>query len=297
MTPYEREFLKAHSQLIEKQIDFVMVTLVDIKVSAPQELGAKILITAQGIASGTVGGGKLEAKVIQYCQTLLKDPQSTPKMETWNLKAHVGMTCGGIVSLFFEPQFFKRWPIVIFGAGHVSQALVRTLVNLDCHVTCCEPRNTWRDKLPTHPNLEVIPHFDHVVEDLPAHSYILSITKGHSCDVPILKEALNRNCFPFVGVIGSSTKGKTIRRELKKQGVREESVAKLVCPLGFQFGNRTPAEIAISITAQLLAVRDGVEQVLPQRSSEASLIHSEQGEEPSDSSTILTKRNPSPRSG
>src|ERR1043165_6052830 len=131
----------------------VAVTVVDTMGSAPQDRGAKMIVTAEGLRFGTVGGGKVETKAIAEAQAMLNGTGETTKFAQWNLNKDVGMTCGGIVKLYFESHNVGRWQIVVFGAGHTAQALVNVLIPLDCHVTCVDPRPEWLAALPAAPQL------------------------------------------------------------------------------------------------------------------------------------------------
>lgn len=236
---------------------FVIVTLVDIRGSAPQVLGAKALVTEQGLFRGTVGGGKIEAHCIRFAQNMIAE-KSSSAFHRWNLQTDIGMTCGGEVGIFFDACFQKKWPIAIFGAGHISQELCRVLSTWSCSLTVVDPRAEWLEKLADAPNTEKIrmDHPEEMVPRLSESTVVLSMTQGHAVDVPILKAALERDDLPFVGVIGSELKGKKIRAELLQLGVSQERVARLKCPLGLPFGDNSPPEIAVSIAAQLLSIRD-----------------------------------------
>src|SRR6478736_8497244 len=110
---------------------FVFVILTDALGSTPQDAGAKMLVTPAGLLTGTVGGGKIEAKAIELATAMLARGDTAPQFANWTLKTDVGMTCGGSVKLYFEPHAAggagASWPIWIFGAGHVVQALVPVL--------------------------------------------------------------------------------------------------------------------------------------------------------------------------
>lgn len=151
--------LAAYADALQKQLGdgkpFTVVTLIDIRGSAPQVLGAKAIVTTGGIVWGTVGGGKIEAAAVTRAQELLTNLKQECQWVTWNLQTDIGMTCGGEVKLFFEVHARTQWPIAVYGAGHVSQALVRTLLRLDCHVTCIDARSEWLDKLPDHVKLSI----------------------------------------------------------------------------------------------------------------------------------------------
>src|SRR5436190_15836219 len=147
-------FFEALNELLADDVPLVAVTVVDTAGSVPQDRGAKMIITAEGLRFGTVGGGKVETKAIAEAQRMLSgEENASTKFAQWNLQKDVGMTCGGVVKLYFESHNVGRWRIWIFGAGHVANALVNLLVHLDCHVTCVDPREEWLSKLPESPKL------------------------------------------------------------------------------------------------------------------------------------------------
>jgi len=243
---------------------FVLVILVDALGSTPQDAGAKMLVTREGLHSGTVGGGRIEAKAIGYAQSLLQDagrgtlPQ--PSWVNWTLKTDVGMTCGGSVKLYFEPHAGAGggWPIVIFGAGHVAQALVPVLAPLPCSISVYDTRPEWLAQLPSAPNVRrhLVSDLAAVIDTLPANAFVLCVTQGHSTDRPILFRALSTRDFPYLGCIGSDAKAAVLRKELIEAGLTAERAAQFHCPAGLDFGTNHPHEIALSIAAQLLSVRD-----------------------------------------
>lgn len=242
---------------------FVLVVLVEAVGSTPQDAGARMIVTDAGRLAGTVGGGRVEAQAIGFAQDLLADAargQASPRLVHWSLKGDVGMTCGGTVKLYFEPHASRRaaWPIVIFGAGHVAQALVPVLQPLPCSIIVCDARTEWLANLPKAANVRTIAHESpaDLIPELPAHAFLICMTKGHTTDRPILQRALTERQFPFLGVIGSEAKAAVLRRELIAAGVPAARAAAFHCPVGLPFGSNHPHEIALSIAAQLLQERD-----------------------------------------
>lgn len=252
-------YFKRVGELVESREPFASVMLVASRGHAPQDPGARILVTARGLDLGTVGGGRVEAKAITRAQEMLGD-RAAPEREllTWNLQRDVGMTCGGEVTLYLEVFFCKQWRIAVFGAGHVAQSLVRLLLGIDCQITCIDPRPEWLERLPTAPTLRKICTQDMPAEiaRLPADTYILLMTQGHAHDMPILKAALALGPRPYLGVIGSEVKGIRVRKELREAGFTEELVERVRCPMGLKLGRNAPNEIAISMVAELLQLRD-----------------------------------------
>lgn len=241
---------------------FVLVILTESLGSTPQDTGAKMLVTAAGLHTGTVGGGKVEAKAIALAQEMLADATGMPRFVNWALKTDVGMTCGGSVKLYFEPHggagAGAKWPVWIFGAGHVVQALVPVLAPLDCQLTVVDPRREWLDRLPRARNVRYVEAAEpaDLVPTIPGHAFVLCLTKGHASDRPVLQRALAERKFPFIGVIGSDAKAKVLQQELIAAGLPPKRAKEFHCPVGLPFGNNDPREIALSIAAQLLTERD-----------------------------------------
>lgn len=252
-------FYEKFYDLWQQQISFVAATLVHTVGSAPQEPGAKILVTKDGLYHGTVGGGKLEKRAIEEALALLTSPQSSTAIyREWNLSRDIGMTCGGSVKLYFELINANIWPIVVFGAGHVSQALINILIHLDCQITCIDPREDWLTKLPISPKLIKIQQADmpSYVAKIPANAFVILMTMGHSTDKPILLEILKNPQFPYVGVIGSRAKAIQLQKDIQAANLPEHLQNAFHCPIGLPIGNNHPQEIAISVAAQLLQERD-----------------------------------------
>ena len=262
--PQEARSIYEHVVALEREgLGFVFVTLIDALGSTPQDAGAKMLVTVAGRHTGTVGGGRVEAQAITFAQELLATKNAgaaKPRFVNWSLKGDVGMTCGGSVKLYFEPHPARdaTWPIAIFGAGHIAQALVPVLLPLPCSITVYDSRPEWLEQLPRAPNLRVVHHENpaELVPALPAHAFLLCLTKGHATDRPILQRALAERDFPFIAVIGSDAKAAVLRRELLASGLPLARVEKFHCPAGLDFGTNHPHEIALSIAAQLLSERD-----------------------------------------
>lgn len=237
----------------------VTVTLVQARGSAPQEPGAKLLATASGLKAGTIGGGRLEAHALRRAQALLADRASAAcELETVNLQRDLGMTCGGEVSLLYETHGQRPWNVAVFGAGHVAQSVARLLATLECQLQVFDPRVEWVQKVCSAPNVRAaaVEEMAAQVAALRDETFVVVMTQGHATDVPVLRAALERGTFGYVGVMGSAVKSKRIRAELEASGVEPARVATLRCPIGLPIGNNTPNEIAVSVVAELLTVRD-----------------------------------------
>jgi xanthine dehydrogenase accessory factor len=188
------------------------------------------------------------------------NPAST-KFFSWSLNTDIGMTCGGSVRMFMEAFNLSSWRIIIFGAGHLSCALIGILKQLDCQVVCYDTRVEWLAKLPESSNIRKIDvdSLPAQVKDLRAGDSVCLMSMGHSTDMPVLLEILKKNLegsLNYLGVIGSAAKAARLRKDIIEAGLPEAKFHSFVCPMGLPIGTNHPQEIAISISAQLLQVRD-----------------------------------------
>jgi xanthine dehydrogenase accessory factor len=255
-----------YQTIVEQQLEsYVVVTLVKASRSVPQEVGAKMLVTtdcASAPVMGTIGGGKVEKEAVEYAKLLLVKQQAS-ELKFFHLSKDLEMACGGEVTLFFDVHLPQRWSIALFGAGHVCQHLVSLLLNLECQIDCFDIRKEWLDKLPSSPRIkkhlllgdkENLDEFTHLVRD---DAFCIVMTHGHLLDLPIALALLQAGKGKrYFGMIGSRSKAKLLANKLIASGASEEQVSKIYSPIGLSIGNNTPAEIAISIAAQLLEVRD-----------------------------------------
>lgn len=246
------------SNLKNENRSFVIITLVNVRGSSPQSIGAKAIVDETGLIFGTIGGGKLEARAIIDSKKMLQELKIY-KYEKWNLQKDIGMTCGGVVDVSFESVLSVHpFKVCVFGAGHVAQELIRLLLKVDGTFICVDPRLEWLDRLPSSNKLLKVTEekMENYVEKLTDDYFVVSLTMGNSFDRPILSRALKRN-FKFVGTLGSKQKRKLIENELiKEKGIQKKHLLKLICPIGESFGSNAPFEIALSIMAQILKNRD-----------------------------------------
>ncbi len=253
-------FFEKLQELLESGVPFVAVTVVDVQGSVPQDSGSKMLVISEGHYLGTVGGGKVEKRAIEEAQSMLNyENGRETKFVSWALDRDIGMTCGGSMKLFFEPYNLNTWKIVIFGAGHVANALINLLVKLDCHITCIDSRQEWLDKLPKTAKLKTVlaANMPDMVKSLDEDSFVMCITMGHTTDKPILLEILKQGKkFPYLGVIGSKAKAERLKKDVLDAGLPAELQNAFYCPIGIDIGSNHPQEIAISVIAQLIQERD-----------------------------------------
>jgi len=246
-----------------------VATIVNVRGSIPSFETAKMLIRDDGSILGTVGGGCVEAEVWQAAREVMESEK--PRTLTFNLnqnpKYDTGLVCGGTLDIFIEPVLPPA-SLYIFGAGHVAQNLYRTARNAGFDVTVVDDRENYA-------NRERFPEAKEVIaEDFEAAmarlspsetSYIVIVTRGHRDDMRVLRWAVETRA-RYVGMIGSKRKTITIFRELVKEGIPEPLFERVHAPVGLDIGAITPEEIAVAITAELIAVRRRVERPLPHMS-------------------------------
>lgn len=246
-----------------------VATIVNVRGSVPSFETAKMLVRDDGSIVGTVGGGCVEAEVWQAAREVMENER--PRTLTFNLnqnpKYDTGLVCGGTLDIFIEPVLPPAI-LYIFGAGHVALSLYRTAANAGFDVTVVDDRENYanRERFPLAKEV-IAEDYDQAMSHLspPEASYIVIVTRGHRDDMRVLRWAVQTPA-RYVGMIGSKRKTITIFRELVKEGIPEHLFERVHAPVGFDIGAITPEEIAIAITAELIAARRRVERLLPHMS-------------------------------
>ena len=246
-----------------------IATIVNVRGSIPSFETAKMLIRDDGSIVGTVGGGCVEADVWQAAREVMESGR--PRTLTFNLnqnpKYDTGLVCGGTLDIFVEPVL-PAARLYIFGAGHVAQSLYRAAHLAGFDVSVVDDRESYanRERFPEAKDV-IAEDFDQAMARLTLSetSYIVIVTRGHRDDMRVLRWAVQTRA-RYVGMIGSKRKTITIFRELVKEGIPEQSFERVHAPVGLDIGAITPDEIAVSITAELIAARRGVERPLPHMS-------------------------------
>lgn len=248
----------------------VLVTVAAVRGSAPREAGAKMVVTADA-AHGTIGGGRLELECITEGRMMLQGAAG-PVLREFPLGPALGQCCGGSVSVLFEVVAPPAWRVAVFGAGHVGREVVGLLGGLPCQLRWVDSRAGLLRDHPARvtPILAEDPAAE--IARLTPGSFVLVMTHDHQLDFAIVAAALARKDLT-VGLIGSDTKRARFASRLRALGL---DPAPLICPIGLPgVGGKLAAEIAISVVAQLLHLRDESADN-PQRLAEnPKLIHAE----------------------
>jgi xanthine dehydrogenase accessory factor len=236
----------------------VLVTVLAAKGSTPREAGAKMVVSADGLA-GTIGGGNLEFQCEAAARSLLAAGAEGPSTQDFPLGPALGQCCGGHVTVLFEVLRPPKLQIGLFGAGHVGKALVKVLADLPCRVSWVDPRP---EALPANlpPNVMPVRTTQPVqtVAALPPGSLVLVMTHDHQLDFEIVSAALQRPDLLAVGLIGSDTKRARFLSRLARLGIATD---RLICPIGLAWiEGKEPAVVAVSVAAQILQMQPRIHQ-------------------------------------
>jgi xanthine dehydrogenase accessory factor len=228
--------------------------------SAPQRIGARLLLFADGTMIGTVGGGAIEAQVLDACRQTLSDGR-TRRVDA-HLVRDLGMCCGGTMEVFVEHlQAAER--LILIGAGHVAQAIAPLALSVGFRLVVVDDR----EELLEHPAFAGAERLAYDVDELAealgageASDHVVILTRDHHRDEVALAALLRRPA-RYLGMIGSRRKVHTVlarilRRE-SELGRPAPDLRRVRAPIGLALGGRTPAEIAVSVIAELVALRHG----------------------------------------
>jgi xanthine dehydrogenase accessory factor len=246
-----------------------VATIVNVRGSIPSFETAKMLVRDDRSIVGTIGGGCVEAEIWQAALEVMESEK--PRTLTFNLnedpKYDTGLVCGGTLDIFVEPVVPPAL-LYIFGAGHVSVNLYKVASSAGFDVTVVDDRAAYanRERFPDAKEI-IAEDFDQAMSRLtPSESaYLVIVTRGHRDDMRVLRWAVQTPA-RYVGMIGSKRKTITIFKELTKEGLSPELFERVHAPIGLDIGAITPEEIAVAITAELIAVRRRVERDLPHMS-------------------------------
>lgn len=247
--------LKATLAAIEKGERCALASVITTEGSSPGKPGHKMLIYADGRQEGTIGGGQMEQDVRARALRMIAEGRGGLLDFSFDAdSAREGMVCGGRATVAVE-VFTQAVRILICGGGHVAQALARQFDALSyVHVIVDErPEIAQPQNFP--PATQVVCRS--AVEwirgsDLDSFSHIIVMTNSHALDQRILQEILPGDFGGYIGLIGSVRKWGKIKAALAEQGVSQSRLAEVHCPIGLPLGGGTPAEIAVSITAEII---------------------------------------------
>lgn len=243
------------SELIREQTDAVLCTVTFTKGSTPRKAGSKMIVLTDRSIVGTIGGGSVEYQVINDAMDVLRN--RVPDSRTYQLEEDLGMHCGGTVSVFFDPILSKP-NLFIFGAGHIGRVLARFASEFGFSVRIFDEREDIVKQMQDSGFSCSWVKYQEAVVSLPfSHeTYTVIVTPKHEHD-EMLVSVCARRPFAYLGMIGSKAKVNMIRNKLRDEyGVPDETINAIDMPVGIPFEAETPEEIAISILARLIDVKN-----------------------------------------
>jgi len=260
-----REVFAAVADALERGEPAALVTIVSTLGSTPQRVGAKMLVFADGRIVGTIGGGCYENDAFWKAREAIKNrkPQLVHYELSDDFAQETGLVCGGQMDVYIEP--IEPSPeLYVIGAGHVAFHLARLAHEVGFRVHVLDDREKFanRERFPT--AVEI------VADDipawlartaLPAHAYAVIVTRGHTNDLEALRALAPRD-LRYLGLIGSRAKVARIYDALTADAMPADHLQRVHAPIGLDIGAVTPQEIAVSILAELIAVKHGKTDVL-----------------------------------
>ncbi|MBV8732197.1 MAG: XdhC family protein [Acidobacteriia bacterium] len=235
-----------------------IATIVDVRGSIPSYESAKLLVREDGSMIGTIGGGCVEAEVWNAAREVIETEK--PKHLNFNLGQDAaydnGLICGGQLDVFVEPVL----PIpraFIFGAGHISKSLSKVATLAGFATVVVDNRESFANRERFPEAIEVhAEEYEEIFSKLIVNetSYIIIVTRGHRDDMRVLKLAISTPA-RYIAMIGSKRKVINVIRELVNEGIPREEFERIHAPMGLDIGAISPEEIAISVAAEMIAVR------------------------------------------
>jgi xanthine dehydrogenase accessory factor len=235
-----------------------LATIVQVNGSIPSYESAKLLVREDGSMLGTIGGGCVEAEVWNVARDVMQSER--PRHMNFSLGQDAaydnGLICGGQLSVFVEPVV-PQPRLYVFGAGHISKSIskIATLAGFATVIVDNREAFASRDRFPEADEI-FAEEYEEVFPKLPIRdtSYLVIVTRGHRDDMRVLRWAVGTNA-KYIAMIGSKRKVIGVVKELEKEGISREAFERTFAPMGLDIGAITPEEIAVSIVAEMIAMR------------------------------------------
>jgi xanthine dehydrogenase accessory factor len=255
----DSEIYRCVADALERGDAAALITIVGTSGSTPQRVGAKMIAYADGRTQGTIGGGCYENDALGKAREAirLRRPQLVHYTLNDDLAAESGLICGGQMDVYIEP--LEPAPhLYLVGAGHVAHELAKVAQQVGFHLHVLDDREKFA-------NDERFPGAEVAVDDIPGWlagreipptAFIVVVTRGHRHDLDAMR-ALVRRDWRYLGLIGSRAKVRRVFDALRDEGVPAERLEQVNAPIGLDIGAVSPAEIAVSIAAELVAARSG----------------------------------------
>ena len=239
-----------------------LCTVVESAGSAPQQPGSKLLLRDDGTFEGTVGGGAIEEATLARAAGVMRSGR--PERFAAHLTRELAMCCGGRMEIFIEPIGSRPW-LILFGGGHVATALVPVATTAGFRVHVVDERDRWSspEQHPLATACTSAAPLD-IISELPwgPETSAVIVTHDHLLDERILERCLPET-WRYLGMIGSKAKAHRIVKRLAARGADPERLNQVHSPIGLAIAAREPGEIAVSVVAELIAIRRNSEGTMP----------------------------------
>lgn len=203
---------------------------------------------------GTIGGGSIEFQAISDALEVLKS--GVPLKKTYKLEEDLEMLCGGTVEIYYEP-IKSNMDLFIFGAGHIGRVVARYATEFGFRITIFDEREGIFNEFDSSPYLCICENYYTAIEKaaFTENTFSVIVTPKHEYDERILT-LLAKKPFAYLGMIGSKRKVAEVKKNLLENGFTQDEIDRLDMPVGIKFNAETPEEIAISIVAKLIDVKN-----------------------------------------
>jgi xanthine dehydrogenase accessory factor len=234
-----------------------LATIVHTNGSIPSYESSRMLVREDGSLAGTIGGGCVEADVWAAAKEVMR--KESPRKMVFHLNNEAsydnGLICGGTVEIFIEP-ILPQPMVYLFGGGHVSMALAKAASSAGFAISVVDDREAFANVQRFPMAQEVFTSYADAFKKIQptASSYLVIVTRGHKEDMRVLAWAVRTEA-RYVGMIGSKRKVLSVYKALENEGYRAEEFERIYAPMGLEIGALSPEEIAVSIVAELIAVR------------------------------------------
>lgn len=252
-----QRILSELSEAVAGGIPVVLATVVGTSRSVPRHAGSKMLVFREGRTSGTIGGGEMEARVIEEALGALEDGRT--RLLSYDLldpqRGDPGV-CGGNVQLFLE-AYMPASTVFVVGCGHIGRAVVELAHWLGFRVVAYDDRPDLADPaLLADADVVASGDLGALLDEIDGHTHVVVVTRNMEVDVRIVPRLLETQA-RSIGIMGSRRRWQETRTVLAGQGISDEALARLSAPIGLELNAETPEEIAVSIMSEIILGRRG----------------------------------------
>jgi xanthine dehydrogenase accessory factor len=251
------QFYRALAESILKNKPAAIATVVKTMGSSPREVGSKMLVYPDGSIVGSVGGGEMEARVIEAAKVSIREGKPCYLDMTLSDETRGDpLVCGGELEIFVEPLLAAP-TLLIVGAGHIGAACAELGKFLGFRVVVVDDRAEMltRENLPTADELhagDMAAELDKL--EITPQTYVVLVTRAHTTDATVLRALIHKPA-AYIGMLGSKRRVLTVFEMLKQEGIPDEAFRRVHAPIGIPIDAETPQEIAVSIMAEIIKAK------------------------------------------